>query len=203
MIDVGFRDLHDNVVDLRNKQTARHPFFMSGSVLVPNRVGGIPGMAKLTLVADQDADILITGINGSVIAPADSAGRRSAASASLFPFGISNVGVPIPGFAGAGLEVSAYAGTNQALQLIPIPDRRVVNDLALGVVEVTNSVPVGNFLQPGYFLGRFVRPYPWRYYLRRSDKLVFQFHNRDTTAGNLFHFVSIVLTCKKYSVNTR
>jgi hypothetical protein len=203
MFDVGFRDLVDSANDIADKQVFRHTFFFSGSVAVPNRALGNPGRAKITVVADQDADILITGINGTVIAPATAAGRRSDAAATIFPFGNTAAGVAIPGFASDGLEVDIYSGSEKSDKLTDLPGDNIINTVALGVIAQPTRLKVRDLLNPGYFPGRYTRPAPFRRYLRKSDKLVFEFFNNDTTEGGLFHFVSILLTCRKYEAVTR
>lgn len=179
MIDVGFRELKDTVVDLRNKQAVRRPYFMSASIPVPNG-----GRAKATLVCDQDADIQVCGINGTVIAPSDVYGRRYN-TLTIWPMPGS-----AGGYAERGLIMRAYASSDKEDTLS----------------DPENFMDVKTMLQPGYKIGGFSRPYPFSRYLQRDSKLTFEFINNDTYGvgeGTVFHFVSLVLTCRKYEPFTR
>jgi hypothetical protein len=179
MIDVGFRELKDTVVDLRNKQSVRRPYFMSASIPVPNG-----GRAKATLVCDQDADIQVSGLNGTVIAPSDALGRRFA-TLTIWPMpGVSG------GYCDRGLIMRVYASSDKEDTLS----------------DPENFMDAKTMLQPGYKIGGFSRPYPFSRYLQRDSKLTFEFINTDTygvESGNVFHFVSLVLTCRKYEPFTR
>lgn len=180
MIDVGFRELKDTVVSLRNRQSVSRPFFMSASIPVPNG-----GRAKATLVCDEDADIHICGFNGTVIAPADVYGRRLATS-TIWPVPVNN-GV-VDGYAERGLTMRIYAASDKEDTLS----------------DPEHFFDVKNMIQPGYQLGAFSRPYPFTRYLQRSGKLTFEFLNTDTAhIGTAYHFVSLVLTCRKYEPFTR
>lgn len=176
MLEVGFRELKDTVVDLRNKQSVRRPYFLSASIPVPNN-----GRAKATLVCDQDADIEVCGLNGTVVAPADVFGRRAAGSLTIWP--MANVAA---GYAERGLFMRVYASSDKEDTLS----------------DPENFMDVKTFLQPGYMIGAFSRPFPFTRYLQRDSKLTFEFLNKDTTS-ELFHFVSLTLTCRKYEPFTR
>lgn len=179
MIDVGFRELKDTVVDLRNKQAVRRPYFMSASVPVPNG-----GRAKATLVCDQDADIQVCGLNGTVIAPANVLGHR---------FNTITIW-PMPGAAGG------YADRGLIMRIYASSDKEDT------LSDPEHFMDVKTMLQPGYKIGGFSRPYPFSRYLQRDSKLTFEFINTDTygvESGNVFHFVSLVLTCRKYEPFTR
>ncbi len=181
MIDVGFRELKDTVVSLRNRQSVSRPFFLSTSIPVPNG-----GRGKATVVCDEDADIHICGLNGTVIAPADEHGRRLANTTTIWPVPANN-GV-IAGYAERGLIMRIYASSDKEDTLS----------------DPENFFDVKNMIQPGYQLGAFSRPYPFSRYLQRSGKLTFEFINTDTSnLGTAYHFVSLVLTCRKYEPFTR
>ena len=182
MIDVGFRDLKDTVVSMRNRQSVSRPYFMSASIPVPNG-----GRGKATLVCDEDADIQVCGFNGTIIAPSDVFGRRLPNTSTIWPLPYAG-GVAIDGWAERGLIIRIYASSDK---------------------EDTLSDPEKFFdakmmIQPGYKLGGFSRPYPFTRYLQRSGKLTFEFINTDTSnIGTAYHFVSLVLTCRKYEPFTR
>lgn len=185
MLEVGFRELKDSAKDLRNKQAVRRPYFLGASIPVPNG-----RMARATLVCDQDADILITGINGTVTAPADVYGRRLPYDGALWPL-FQSGGSGFSGYAERGLKVRVFASSDKEDTLS----------------DPVNFMEVKNFLQPGYRVGGFARPYPFTHYLQRNAKLTFEFLNLDTTApafeAPIFHFVSLTLTCRKYDPFTK
>jgi hypothetical protein len=180
MLTVGFRDLKESATDLRDKQAVRRPYYLTASVPVPNN-----GRAKATLVCDEDADIYIMGLTGSIVAPANVDGVRN----------VSFTSFPMPGmltdseFACGGLQLRIYASSDKEDTL---SDPEIFFDAR-------------NILQPGYAIGRFARPYPFSRYLKRGDKLTFEFLNLDTgdLDGNTFHYVSLTLTCRKYDPFTR
>jgi hypothetical protein len=68
-----------------------------------------------------------------------------------------------------------------------------------------NFADVKTILQPGYAIGRMSRPFPFSRYLKRGDKLTFEFLNTDTGTGEvaLFHYVTLTLSCRKYEPFTR
>lgn len=183
-MNVGFRELKDNIVDIRNKQSVRRPFFMSASIPVPN--GG--GLARATLVCDQDADILILGLNGSIVAPADVHGRRLPTQATHYPM-TAPAGVAGVGFAERGLVMRILETDSKHHEL----------------TDPTFYMDAKNLIQPGYRIGGFSRPYPWKWYLMRDSKLTFEFINNDMATGEapVFHFITLVLTCKKYEPFTK
>lgn len=184
MIDVGFRELKDTVADLRNKQSVRRPYFMSASIPVPNG-----GRAKATLVCDQDADIAVCGLNGTVVAPADVYGRRLPFASTIWPIPYPG-GIVIDGWAERGLNMRVYASSDKEDTLS----------------DPEHFMDAKTMLQPGYKIGGFSRPYPFLRYLQRDSKLTFEFINTDTYGvgdGNVFHFVSLILTCRKYEPFTR
>lgn len=181
MIDVGFRELKDTMVDMRNKQAVRRTYFLSASIPVPNG-----GKAKATLVCDQDADIQVMGFNGSVVAPSDVHGRRLPNTSTIWPVPSNNGAVD--GYAERGLIMRIYASSDKEDTLS----------------DPENFMDVKTMLQPGYQIGAFSRPYPFRRYLQRDSKLTFEFINNDTAnIGTAFHFVSLVLSCRKFEPFTR
>ena len=183
MIDVGFRELKDNLSDMRNKQAVRRPYFMSASIPVPNN-----GRAKATLVCDQDADIMVCGLNGSIVAPSDVNGRRLSSQSTIWPIAVSG-GLAIDGFAERGISMRVYASSEKELQLS----------------DPLNFMDAKMFLQPGYRIGGFSRPMPFTRYLQRDSKLTFEFLNSDTATGAapVFHFVTLILACRKYEPFTK
>lgn len=184
MIDVGFRELKDNLADMRNKQTVRRTYFMSASIPVPNG-----GRAKATMVCDQDADIMVYGLNGSIVAPSDVYGRRLSSQATIWPMAeFGGIG-GIAGFAERGISMRAYDSSSKELQLS----------------DPLNFMDAKMFLQPGYRIGGFSRPMPFTRYLQRDSKLTFEFLNSDTETGEtpVFHFVTLILTCRKYEPFTK
>lgn len=184
MLEVGFRELGESLQDLRNKQSVRRTYFMSASIPVPNG----NGQGRITLVCDQDADIQILGLNGTIVAPADVNGRRVINAASIFPLS-SVAGVDVAGYAERGLKMRIFE----------------TNDKNLSLSDPDNYMDVKMFLQPGYRVGGLSRPMPWKRYLQRDSKLSFDFINTDTATGGvaLYHFVTLILTCRKYDPLTK
>lgn len=181
MIEVGFRELKDTVVDMRNKQAIRRAYFLSASIPVPNG-----GRAKATLVCDQDADIMVMGFNGSIVAPATVAGQRAGRASTIWPAPSNNGN--IDGYAERGLLMRIYASSDKEDTLS----------------DPENFMDAKTMLQPGYQIGTFSRPFPFKRYLQRDSKLTFEFINTDTAnRGEVFHFVSLVLSCRKYEPFTR
>ncbi len=178
MIDIAFRELKDNLSDMRNKQAVRRPYFMSASIPVPNG-----GMAKATLVCDQDADIMVHGLNGSIIAPADVNGRRLTNQASTWPISEAY------GYAERGISMRVYESSAKEMQLS----------------DPANFMDAKMFLQPGYRIGGLSRPMPFTRYMQRDSKLTFEFLNSDTETGEtpVYHFVTLILTCRKYESFTK
>lgn len=191
MIEIGFRDLKEAADDIRNKQAVRYTYYLSASIPVQNNKS-----AKAVLAADQDADIQITHITASVIAPSDISGYRLTSQGTDFPL----PGSP-SGYAERGLTLNVYAGSNKNLQL---SDPTIFKTAVPPYTEHGFNFDCKTILQPGYLPGQFSRPVPFDYYLKVGDKLTFQFFNRDTKIGdvdespiNLYHFVTLTLTCKK------
>ncbi len=179
-MDVGFRELKDNAVDMRNKQAVRRPYFMSASIPVPN--GGI---ARATLVCDQDADIYIQGLTGSIVAPSDVYGRRLENVATIWPTPAYDG--QVAGYAERGIKMRIYAAADKEDTLS----------------DPEQYLDAKMILQPGYQIGGFSRPYAFSRYLRRDSKLTFEFLNMDAAQADVFHFVSLVLTCKKLDPFTK
>jgi hypothetical protein len=161
--------------DHRDKQAYRYNFTFPQSVAVPNN-----GQRSFQIVVDADADFYCERLTGSCLGPTNATGVRQTASATVFPYpGVAGVG-----FADRGLMVQIKDGGSR--------------------IDLTDGfVPVELIFTPGYDIGTFHIPYPFKYYIRRTAKLVFNFINRDTTAGGLFHFVSASLNGYKYLVNTK
>lgn len=181
MVEVGFRELGESLADMRNKQAVRRPYFLSASIPVPNG-----GQARATLVCDVDADIQIVGINGSIVAPSDVYGRRLESQATIWPVSAPG-GVAVNGYAERGLVMRIFETNNKDLSLSD-PD---------------NYMDAKMFLQPGYRIGGLSRPMPWKRYMQRSSKLSFDFINRDAVAEGVYHYVTLVLTCRKYEPFTK
>lgn len=186
MLEVGFRDLKDNLTDMRNKQAVRRTYFMSASIPVRNG-----GRGKATLVCDQDADIQILGLNGSIVAPADVYGRRLTTQPTIWPL-VEQAGFAIEGYAERGIIMRVYDSSAKELQLS----------------DPLNFMDAKMFLQPGYRIGAMFRPMPFRHYMQRDSKLTFEFINTDTAPDYAeerppYHFVTLVLTCRKYEPFTK
>ena len=189
-MEIGFRNLKEGIVDLRNKQATRQTFFATGKVAVPSG-----GQASISFVPDEDADLAISGLVGSVVAPSNAQGYR-VAGATLWPV---NPLYPANGYAERGLILQIFDGKSGLQLTDPEPDKWEVN---LGFNPLVN---VKDFLQPGYQIGAMSEPQVFRYYLRRGNKLVFKFYNRDTAvqAGDpVFHTVAVTLSGRKVMVGT-
>lgn len=193
-VDIAFRSLTEGITDLRDKQATRQTFFMSAKVPVPNG-----GSMKMYFVPDMDADFAITGLTGSVVAPSDAAGNRYAPNLAhtLWPL---NGAAPVNGYAERGLILQIYDAQNGLRLSDPSPDKWEVN------LPFNPLVNVKDFLQPGYRLGAFTQPQKFCYYLRRTNKLVFEFFNRDTTVQHgrlVYHTVAITLCGRKVMMETK
>lgn len=167
--------------DHRDKQAYRYNFTFPQSVAVPNN-----GQRALQIVVDADADFYAERITGSALGPATSAGVRLPIQPTDFPV----VGTTV-GFADRGLMVAIKDGGSR--------------------IDLTDGfVPLELIFTPGYDVGTFYIPFPFKYYVRRNAKLVFTFLNRDTRVGiapiagaTLFHFVSVALNGYKYLPATK
>lgn len=180
MLEVAFRDLRESAIDIRNKQAFRYPFKMGASILVPNG----NGLARATLVADETVDIEVMGLNATVVAPCDSYGRRLISQSSSFPMPGAATG-----YAERGIRLRWFAASEKEDQLS----------------DPLTLVDAKNLFQPGYMPGRFKQAYPLHRYLKRSDKLTFELLNTDTATGEggVFHFVTLVLSCRRYETFTK
>lgn len=167
--------------DHRDKQAYRYNFTFPQVVAVPNN-----GQRNFQIVIDADADFYAERLTGSALGPTDENGNRLVIQPTNFPY----LGTTV-GFADRGLMVSIKDGGSR--------------------IELTDGfVPLELIFTPGYDVGTFHIPFPFKYYLRRNSKLVFTFLNRDTPVGiapiagaTLFHFVSAALNGSKYLVSTK
>jgi hypothetical protein len=170
--------------DHRDKQAYRYNFTFPQSVVVPNN-----GQRSFQIVVDADADFYAERLTGSALGPCNSTGLRQVAQPTDFPY----LGTTL-GFADRGLMVNLKDGGSR--------------------IDLTDGfVPLELFFTPGYDVGTFYVPFPFKYYIRRNAKLVFTFINRDTkvalavaplAAGDvMYHFVSAALNGCKYLVATK
>jgi hypothetical protein len=167
--------------DHRDKQAYRYNFTFPQSVAVPNN-----GQRALQIVVDADADFYAERLTGSALGPTTQAGVRLVAQNTDFRY----IGTTT-GFADRGLMVNIKDGGSR--------------------IDLTDGfVPLELIFTPGYDVGTFYIPFPFKYYVRRNAKLVFTFLNRDTQVGiapiagqTLFHFVSVALNGFKYLVPTK
>ncbi len=170
--------------DLRDKQAYKYNFTFPQSVVVPNN-----GQRAFQIVVDADADFYAERLTGSALGPCDSNGLRQVQQPTDFPY----LGTTL-GFADRGLMVNVKDGGSR--------------------IDLTDGyVPLELIFTPGYDVGTFYIPFPFKYFIRRNAKLVFTFINRDTkvalavaplAAGDtMYHFVSASLNGTKYLVNTK
>jgi hypothetical protein len=181
--------------DLRDKQAYRYKFMFPQSVAVPNN-----GQRAFQFVIDADADFYAERFTGSALGPSDSAGVRLAGQQPASdnpnvppePTNFPLVGTTT-GYADRGLMVNIKDGGSR--------------------IELTDGfVPLELLFTPGYDFGTFHIPFPFKYYVRRTSKLVFTFVNRDkaapvavtgyNTPQFLYHFVSGNLDGFKYLIKT-
>lgn len=168
--------------DHRDKQAYKYNFTFPQSVAVPNN-----GQRNFQIVVDADADFYAERLTGSALGPCDSNGLRLTAQPTDFPY----LGAAGIGFADRGLMVSIKDGGSR--------------------IDLTDGfVPLELIFTPGYDIGTFYIPFPFKYFVRRNAKLVFTFTNRDTKVGIapianavLYHFVSVSLNGSKYLVSTK
>jgi hypothetical protein len=223
MLEIAYRNLDDALVDLRDKQATRQNFFMTGKVPVPNR-----GRAKIVFVPDMDGDFDIRGITASVVAPTDIYGRRMTPENGITDFPIAlrtwnddPVGPPRSNYAERGLILRIYDGKSDLMLSDPEPDMTLNQNAGNGTSPFppetapffNHLLDVKTFFQPGYRLGAFSQPIPFRYYLPRENKLVFEFQNLDTAIGSdngdpetffpQYHTVTIVLSGRKIEMDTK
>ncbi len=170
--------------DKRDKQAYKYNFTFPQSVVVPNN-----GQRSFQVVIDADADFYAERLTGSALGPCNNAGLRQIAQPTDFPY----LGTTL-GFADRGLMVNIKDGGSR--------------------IDLTDGfVPLELIFTPGYDVGTFYIPFPFKYYIRRNAKLVFTFINRDTkvalavaplSAGDtMYHFVSAALNGEKYLVATK
>ncbi len=177
--------------DLENKQSVRYKFAYPQMVAVPNN-----GQRQAQLVVDEDADFYAERITGSCLGPTDMNGIRLAGQQSA----VQNPNVPpqptnfpfigtSTGYADRGLMVRIFEGGST-------------------LMLTDGYVPVELIFTPGYDPGTFHIPFPFKYYVKRNSKMVFDFINRDqavpqavvgyNTPSILFHFVGLSLDGYKY-----
>lgn len=178
------RTIQIEAQDHRDKQAFRYNFTFPQSVVVPNN-----GQRSFQIVVDADADFYAERITGSALGPCNANGLRQVGQATDFPY----LGTTV-GFADRGLMVNIKDGGSRL-------------DLTDGFV------PLELIFTPGYDVGTFYIPFPFKYFVRRNAKLVFTFINRDTrvaaaiaplNAGDtMYHFVSAALNGSKYLVSTK
>lgn len=153
----------------RSVQVNKYGFFYALNVPVANNTT-LPAI----LTIEEDADFMVEKITGSAYGPTDVNGIRQTASATVFPLAGTTVG-----YADRGLTVK-------------------VTDTGAGRVLTNGFVPVETILTPGYGVAMFT-PFLYKNFIRKNSKLQFDLRNRDTTAGGLYHFISIVLHGHKYA----
>lgn len=153
----------------RAVQVNKYGFFYALNIPVANNTT-LPAI----LTIDEDADFMCEKITGSAYGPTDVNGVRQTASATIFPLAGTTLG-----YADRGLTVK-------------------VTDTGAGRVLTNGFVPLETILTPGYGVAMFT-PFLFKYFVRRNSKLQFDLRNRDTTAGGLYHFVSIVLQGNKFA----
>jgi hypothetical protein len=170
--------------DLRDKQAYKYNFTFPQSVVVPNN-----GQRAFQIVVDADADFYAERLTGSALGPCDANGLRQVSQPTDFPY----LGTTL-GFADRGLMVNVKDGGSR--------------------IDLTDGyVPLELIFTPGYDVGTFYIPFPFKYFIRRNAKLVFTFINRDTkvalavaplaAGATMYHFVSASLNGTKYLVATK
>ncbi len=130
-------------------------------------------VTPFTLAIEQDADMLIEKISGTMVGPVDENGIPTVSNTDFPQPGIA----PGAGFAGDGLTIA-------------ITDTGPGRDLTSG------SVNAKEILSPGYGIQMYL-PYPIKYFAIRNSKLRFTFTNRDTQARQS---ISIALNGYKYQM---
>ncbi len=182
------RTIQIEAQDHRDKQAYRYNFTFPQSVVVPNN-----GQRTFQIVVDADADFYAERLTGSALGPCSEQGLRAILQSTDFPYlGTS------AGFSDRGLMVNIKDGGSR--------------------IDLTDGfVPLELIFTPGYDVGTFYIPFPFKYYIRRTAKLVFTFINRDTrvstvadpthfpagVGSTMFHFVSAALNGVKYLVATK
>jgi len=204
MLEVAYRNLDEALVDVRDKQATRQAFFMTGRVPVPNG-----GRARIVFVPDEDGDFDIRGLTATVVAPSNIQGVRIYEGSGYTSFPLALGKTPISpmasSYAERGLICKIYDGKNDLMLSDPEPDATLSQN------PLNHLVDVKNLFQPAYRLGGFQQPIPFRYYLPRENKLVFEFQNLDTAKGSddnfettflQYHTVTIVLSGRKIDMET-
>lgn len=153
----------------REVQLNKYGFIYALNVPVANNTT-LPAI----LTIEEDADFLCEKITGSAYGPTDVNGIRQNAGATDFDLAGTTAG-----YADRGLTMR-------------------ITDSGTGRVLTNGFVPVETVLTPGYGIALFT-PFLYKYWVKRNSKLQFDLRNRDTTAGGLFHFISIVLHGYKYT----
>lgn len=194
--NAAFRAIEQQQVDLRNKQIARYNFSYPSQVLVPNA-----GQRQSFVNVDADADFYCERITGSFRGAVNGTG----------------VAAGIPATATAGTQVYTsfpMAGTTliPGIGLVAFPDRGLqvkITDGGSNLTLTEGYVPVECLFTPGYGV-QFHIAFPYKYFIRRTSKLTFDWLNRDlaapaeqVAAGGLYHLASVVLNGYKYLGQTK
>ncbi len=182
--------------DIRDKQAYKYNFTFPQSVAVPNN-----GQRAFQIVVDADADFYAERLTGSALGPTDQNGVRLAGQQAA----AQNPNVP------AQPTNFPYIGTTTGYA-----DRGLTVKITDGGSRVTLTdgfVPLELIFTPGYDIGTFHIPFPFKYLIRRTAKLVMTFANRDravpvavagyNTPSLLYHFASGSLNGYKYLVKTK
>ena len=186
-----FRAIGQEQQDLRDKQIARYNYTYPSQVLVPNA-----GQRQSFVNVDADADFYCERITGSFRGAVNGTGAAAGIPALATAANQNYTSFPM-----AGTTAIPAAGTPA------FPDRGLqvkITDGGSNLTLTDGYVPVECLFTPGYGV-QFNIAFPYKYFIRRTAKLTFDFLNRDlaapaeqVAAGGLFHLASVVLNGYKY-----
>jgi len=180
--DVQAEELHFRRVQLNQYAHAYHV-----TALCPPSVSGNAARNILTrawLEAEEDADFHITRMSGSVVGPVDASAQLQTAN--------------VPDFLAPGVT-AGRAERGLSLRIVNystgVDLTARYQDPQVGATLINNFIPVELLLTPGYGY-TFYKPYEFEYYLPRTQKMLFEFRNRDQLNGadtGGFHRVTLTL----------
>lgn len=178
--DIIQEELHFRKVQLNQYSHAYHvTAFCPVEATAANR----DIITRAILEAEEDADVHFTRISGSCIGPVNQDGQ--------------SVGAAVPAFLAAGVTAGrADRGVSVCISNWSTGQNLTgrYQDPQAGATLRNDFVPVELLLSPGYGF-TFYRPYPFDYFLPRTQKILFEFRNRDSREGfdQFGHRISVCL----------
>jgi hypothetical protein len=178
--DTTQEELHFRKVQLNQYSHAYHV-----TAFCPVEQGAAPTRNIITraiLEAEEDADVHFTRISGSCIGPVDRNGQLVTAGVPAFLAAGVTAG---RADRGVGIRITNYSTG------VDLTGR--YQDPQVGATQRNDFIPAGLLLTPGYGF-TFYKPFPFDYVLSRTQKILFEFRNRDSeNSDNFGHRISVCL----------